>query len=571
MTKEQMHEFWERVRDCVTQKMITVDPEFGNVEDFAHKELGPTIYETNRGCIQPITAKAGGMSWALMKNEHGLTADLFVTHAWREGVYEFLLKLLHQWPVRARSAWICFLAIPQNSDPGLLVSSAVADTPFHRALSTSKYMLVVPNHSCSIYTRLWCVYEAYVAIQGVQHRDMDIYTPKYPRPRELVIPLVIGCVAGVFGFVFGVACALRVSLCFWSGIRLGPASGLGEVYFTWAVVRVLVRKCELRWRMAEERAWRTRTQHYMERFALLLAFECIGFFFMTFAAGTVIVLLILPDSAPCVSHLGYGERLTCLLLVVTFTISYLCEIFIVTGSHMAEIEASELHFTSVSHAACTSETDKQRISDQIRDKERDINDTINTLRNVGRYNKRVLRNLHLGLSQRLCRQSVNVGRALCALVSYLFWLLTDIACPGGDFALPAALLVLCVAMLCLSYIINSFKELSIFAIEVGFFSGLFYLVVSQWFYEPEASSECRQFTHTLPLFVATSLLMVFLDLLFYCGCAPFSPAFRKTQQTMSDASWRMRTLSGAVPHGLVSDGDIALSFVSSTREPDEEN
>ena len=75
---------------------------------------GPSIYAVNEHYIKPVTAAAGKMSWALMMNPDGLDCDLFITHAWQEGVFEFTQKVLTSWPWRASHAWCCMLANPQN-------------------------------------------------------------------------------------------------------------------------------------------------------------------------------------------------------------------------------------------------------------------------------------------------------------------------------------------------------------------------------------------------------------------------------------------------------------------------
>ncbi|CAK9087221.1 unnamed protein product [Durusdinium trenchii] len=128
-------------------------------------EYGPSIYAVNEHYIKPVTAAAGKMSWALMMNPHGLDCDLFITHAWQEDVFEFTDKVLTSWPWRARHAWCCMLANPQNLDIGALLQSP-SMSPFALALQSSKYMLVVPNRHKSVYTRLWCGYEAYLAFQS---------------------------------------------------------------------------------------------------------------------------------------------------------------------------------------------------------------------------------------------------------------------------------------------------------------------------------------------------------------------------------------------------------------------
>ncbi|CAK9076395.1 Uncharacterized protein SCF082_LOCUS36833 [Durusdinium trenchii] len=137
----------------------------GQIPEDSSGAYGPSIYVVNEKYIKPITALAGKMSWALMMNPQCLESDLFITHAWQEGIFEFIEKVLTSWPARARHAWCCMLANPQNLDIAALLHSP-SMSPFAVALQSSKYMLVVPNRDISVYTRLWCGYEAYLAYEG---------------------------------------------------------------------------------------------------------------------------------------------------------------------------------------------------------------------------------------------------------------------------------------------------------------------------------------------------------------------------------------------------------------------
>lgn len=122
-------------------------------------EYGPNIYTVNEQYIKPVTSQAGKMSWALMRNREGLDCDFFVSHAWQEGVFEFLAKVRNSWPRGLRHAWCCMLANPQNLNiSSFLVSPR--NSPFAIALGASKVVLVVPNRHKSVYSRLWCAYEA---------------------------------------------------------------------------------------------------------------------------------------------------------------------------------------------------------------------------------------------------------------------------------------------------------------------------------------------------------------------------------------------------------------------------
>eukprot|EP00927_Polykrikos_kofoidii_P020911 TRINITY_DN19982_c0_g1_i1.p1 TRINITY_DN19982_c0_g1~~TRINITY_DN19982_c0_g1_i1.p1 ORF type:complete len:655 (-),score=67.53 TRINITY_DN19982_c0_g1_i1:23-1987(-) len=132
--------------------------------DVTDDVVGPNIHTVVKQYIKPLTEKAGGMSWALMKHNDGVEVDLFITHAWVEGSYELFDKIDASWPIGAKHAYICCLANPQNNSE--FINSLVAvpsESPFALALRNSTKMLVIPNSKCSIYSRMWCVYEAYLA------------------------------------------------------------------------------------------------------------------------------------------------------------------------------------------------------------------------------------------------------------------------------------------------------------------------------------------------------------------------------------------------------------------------
>jgi len=141
--------------------------------------IGPNIYTVAQQLIKPVTRRAGGMSWALMLHADGLQCDIFVTHAWQEGVYEFIDKVQHSWPVKAMrgAAYCCMLSNPQNGDIGAMISSP-RGSPFARALCASRFMLVVPNQHSSIYSRIWCAYEAFLGLTQSKY----IYTASAPLP-----------------------------------------------------------------------------------------------------------------------------------------------------------------------------------------------------------------------------------------------------------------------------------------------------------------------------------------------------------------------------------------------------
>ena len=167
---------------------------------------GPSIYTVNEEYIKPVTYQAGKMSWALMRNPNGLDCDVFISHAWQEGIFEFLTKVKYAWPMAMETAWCCMLANPQNLDISFFLTSP-ATSPFAIALRASEVMLVVPNRRQSVYTRLWCAYEAYLA----QDLGKTILIAKSSNRREIFCALewmfvsaMLGAAVGLLAFFLGI-------------------------------------------------------------------------------------------------------------------------------------------------------------------------------------------------------------------------------------------------------------------------------------------------------------------------------------------------------------------------------
>ncbi|CAJ1407690.1 unnamed protein product [Effrenium voratum] len=139
------------------------------------KTIGPSVYTVTEQFIKPVTLKAGSVSWALLKHPDGLRCDVFVTHAWSEGIYEFIDKVEYSYPPGATGCYVCFLSNPQNLDISDLIQSP-QESPFAKALHASSSILVVTNQVSSIYTRIWCVYEAFLGYT----LDKQIRTARSP-------------------------------------------------------------------------------------------------------------------------------------------------------------------------------------------------------------------------------------------------------------------------------------------------------------------------------------------------------------------------------------------------------
>lgn len=143
--------------------MGTIYPHSLDGFDVNDKVCGPSMYTVVEQYIKPLTMRAGNMSWALLRNPEGRQCDFFVSHSWAEGAYELLDQVLASWPYGNSSVWVCSLAVPQNLDLGFMLRSPMK-TPFAIALRESKMVIVASTKKVHIYQRIWCVYEAYLAM-----------------------------------------------------------------------------------------------------------------------------------------------------------------------------------------------------------------------------------------------------------------------------------------------------------------------------------------------------------------------------------------------------------------------
>eukprot|EP00438_Fugacium_kawagutii_P029182 Skav223820 [mRNA] locus=scaffold3121:19550:20869:- [translate_table: standard] len=133
------------------------------------------MYNVVEKFIRPMSRQgAGKSSWALLRHPNGLPCHVFITHAWAEGAYELVEKVLSARPKGAEAAWCCVLAMPQELNISQLIQSP-QDSPFAKALFSASSVMAVANRKGSIYTRIWCTYEAFLASKW----DKPIFTA-YP-------------------------------------------------------------------------------------------------------------------------------------------------------------------------------------------------------------------------------------------------------------------------------------------------------------------------------------------------------------------------------------------------------
>eukprot|EP00928_Gymnodinium_smaydae_P047006 TRINITY_DN31349_c0_g1_i1.p1 TRINITY_DN31349_c0_g1~~TRINITY_DN31349_c0_g1_i1.p1 ORF type:complete len:602 (-),score=110.22 TRINITY_DN31349_c0_g1_i1:89-1825(-) len=190
----------KRLRKRVTRSIRSGQIVPTELDDFDVRErhCGPNMYTLNEQFIKPVTAAAGGMSYALMLHPTGLKCDLFITHAWQEGVFEFLEKVIYSWPKSCHHAWCCILSNPQNLNISQLIERP--DTsPFAVALRSADTMLVVPNSKVSIYSRLWCCYEAFLAYREEKLILTATAPERCAKMKALPAPIFLGLVGWAIG------------------------------------------------------------------------------------------------------------------------------------------------------------------------------------------------------------------------------------------------------------------------------------------------------------------------------------------------------------------------------------
>jgi len=183
--KSQLDEFVKQVRNAI-QKGELSNPSKQDCLDMGHPEryydqkkfdspsIGPNMHQVNAQFIVPRTKEGDAihnickLSYGCMVNsKNGLLCDLFISHAWDEGLFEFAKPVLSAWPVHCHGAYICFLSNPQNLLEliGKQIKSP-SSSPFYKVLENGpSIVMMVPNSNTAIHSRLWCVYEAHCAVE----------------------------------------------------------------------------------------------------------------------------------------------------------------------------------------------------------------------------------------------------------------------------------------------------------------------------------------------------------------------------------------------------------------------
>lgn len=129
-----------------------------------------TMYEVVEKVVKPLT-KGKGIGYALLKNPGGRRATVMVSHAWGECFTQFQSALSgYAKEHRDAAFWICGFAIYQNEDlPDITIVKQLgaepSTGPFATVLKQADCMIAVFTDTCDIYTRMWCVFEMFTAVE----------------------------------------------------------------------------------------------------------------------------------------------------------------------------------------------------------------------------------------------------------------------------------------------------------------------------------------------------------------------------------------------------------------------
>eukprot|EP00811_Abedinium_folium_P026835 NODE_3_length_5113_cov_5.809667.p1 GENE.NODE_3_length_5113_cov_5.809667~~NODE_3_length_5113_cov_5.809667.p1 ORF type:complete len:1644 (-),score=416.18 NODE_3_length_5113_cov_5.809667:89-5020(-) len=202
VAKKQLEAFKEEVSKAMSLGDIKNQPDpakdfYYEPAKFTSQSIGPNVHQVNNGLIKPRTANHHtfpGVSWAVGENHKkgGLLCKLFISHAWNEGVFEFIHNALAEWPEDCEGAYICFLSNPQMREPVDLVELALNNrdgkSPFELVLCSNprpQVMLIVANSNDAIHGRLWCVLEAYLADEE-RKRGTSLHVRMAGKPLHLI-------------------------------------------------------------------------------------------------------------------------------------------------------------------------------------------------------------------------------------------------------------------------------------------------------------------------------------------------------------------------------------------------
>eukprot|EP00929_Paragymnodinium_shiwhaense_P073239 TRINITY_DN3726_c0_g1_i2.p1 TRINITY_DN3726_c0_g1~~TRINITY_DN3726_c0_g1_i2.p1 ORF type:complete len:377 (-),score=45.72 TRINITY_DN3726_c0_g1_i2:53-1183(-) len=245
-----------------------------------------------------------------------------------------------------------------------------------------------------------------------------------------------------------------------------------------------------------------------------------------FAAGMAWILLQELSYDKVGRHMNFepGTGTTVSMLIVAIICLHVYNIYLVIVSTILKLEDKRLAFASVKAATCMCPNDKENIWAVVHERVEQVDAAIHMLRTIGRYDAAVKFNLDRGLCVELARDGINPFKVVCAVLMWEFWWITDMSSDSHmrhwsiydilAFLIPAA------SLLFLGVLVYLGGERSIFAIEVGLWSGLVFLWISNssYFFTREHVLAWTMSESTRWLQLACFAAMLAMNAYFYAGC-----------------------------------------------------
>jgi len=498
VTLEDLDRFENEVRQrWKNGKIPPSDPPTEGDDD---ENIGPSIYQVNQHYLIPTAREAGGMSWALMMHKEGLQCDVFASHCWAEGVFEFLNKVRAAWPVDsdAQNLYCCFLSNPQFGITEILHDIDPKESPFAKALGTAKYFIVIPNKKVSIYSRLWCVYEAHLAVVAARERGLRIELPsQVPRWK-----IFVWAIPGLLAFLCS-AVASRYKLGPMFGKKLDPVLWL----FFFFLLSHLLGEAALRFT-----EW---TRCIQNRTVFLIRITWVQLLLV--GVGIGLAHFELQTDWKAEGHLFEpGEGWACVPLAVSFLLFYTWAILRCLSRHVQKKEGQQLKFTSVRDAACSCEQDTERIRRAIAGNEDTIDNVIRSLSVGGRYDAILLNNIDKGVSASHASHGVNPLRIVSAVYMWEYWFITDLARNLHHYYCQVLPVVTCIILFVGLFLV---RDSAVFAVDAANWVGLIFLLLSNlWLAGLKPKPDRMTSAETRPLQLACTAAVIISSVYHYSGC-----------------------------------------------------
>ncbi|CAL1160176.1 unnamed protein product [Cladocopium goreaui] len=424
---------------------------------------GPNLYDVNTYLVKPLTRKAGGQSYALMKHPEGLECEVFVSHSWHGGIFHLQKGVRLAWPqlYRLQNLYCCLLSNPQNLDLDEFIGGNLSESAFALALQKASYLLVVPNPSMGVYSRLWCVFEAYL---GAKWNKIYLL-PVVPDRQET-------CTYWFQTVGIHMSCGTCLGFPVW--LALEHVAGRGTGLYSWLelIYRVLSLVALLIVLPYRHHPWSLGMMSYLTSIGavFLLLDEIWSYDQISMRYDNWIAVYF---------HYGFFSN----LLIVNALVTVLLVILKGEKAHFDQ-QKEMMHFHSLQDSHCSSAADEERIRQAIAGSEDEVETVISILLAAGAYTDNLRRAWDNGLDvERAGMTDVKSG----VFFSILIWsvcaldLLSD--CFIGHVTHRGPFVLLCI-LYALTVLVIPFSvwrlekqgpDLAVFALKAWGFWGMFSL------------------------------------------------------------------------------------------------